>query len=109
MPYRCKDCQFIGNSEANPECQTPHNCSFEKIELIHYASTEGKGRIVGRGYKVSSGENQEEAVQADVRLHCSNQSTQAQFTNGSGVTCTKCLKTLPVQKEQEELDNGSDS
>lgn len=109
MTYRCSKCDHLAKTDENPQCLNQHECSFQRIETIHYASSEGTGVKVGQGVVVGIGENDlntEVATPIEVRLHCNTKAQRPQFTNSAGVTCLDCLSTI---KPEEVNDNASDS
>lgn len=100
MPYRCTKCQFLSRTDDNPECKTRKECNFERVTVIHFASSEGSGRVVGSGVKTVMEEDKAIVTPAELKLHCESIDPLAHSTPvRHAATCIDCLENTKLPAE----------
>ena len=106
MPFRCTDCQFLSATESNDACENKPSCNFERVEVVHYLTTDVRGKVVGR--KEVRTPTGSELV--PVYLGCDT--TKSQPTASAhypAVTCLACRENYPPQERPSESSEEQSS
>lgn len=103
MPFRCSSCNKLSRIKDGNCTETPLKCDFERIELIHYVSPEGKGKKMSSGSVVGTGDGSEKPSTTPLYLGCDAVNDNLKSTPCyDAVTCLDCISNHPPIESVEE-------